>query len=84
MLQDKSSKKDDLIKNVMIQNSQLKEENSVLKKNLDEMNNILKTVMNDMHLRFQWCRSEIKLRLVKWEVFRKDYPGTRSSKCGHI
>ena len=52
MLQDKSSKKDDLIKNVMIQNSQLKEENSVLKKNLDEMNNILKTVMNDMHLRF--------------------------------
>ena len=67
----------------MIQNSQLKEEISVLKKTLDEMNK-LKTVMNDMHLRFQWCRSKIKLRLVKWEVFRKDYPGTRSSKCGHI
>ena len=67
----------------MIQNSQLKEEISVLKKTLDEMNK-LKTVMNDMHLRFQWCRSKIELRLVKWEVFRKDYPGTRSSKCGHI
>ena len=36
----------------MIQNSQLKEEISVLKKTLDEMNK-LKTVMNDMHLRFQ-------------------------------
>ena len=53
MLQDRCNKKDDLIKKLMIEISQLKEENTAQKKNLDEMNNRVRIVMNTMQLYFQ-------------------------------